>query len=405
MSDLTEIKGLIEQINPTLVTLRSEVDALKASQPTDVVTEEKHQRMAADITAKMADLQKKQAAMEAAMKRPGTGNDAGALEAEHKAKFDAFAREGVSIDGKMSQRPSVEIKAMATPSQPDGGYLVRPALANFVMDRVIESSPVRLVARVETGSTKSIEILIDDDTAGAEWVSEGATLAATDTPQLGQKDLVAHKMHARPSATDEMLQDAYLDVESWIGRHVADEFGRLEATAFVNGNGVGRPRGFMTYAAWSSAGVYERDKIEQINMLNASALTAEGFIKVQWSLKEPYQSRAVWAMKRATYGAAISLKGADQFFFGPLLLKDGQATATLLGKRVVFMDDMAAVGAGNLAVAYGDFSRGYTIYQRAILQIIRDPFTSPGRVVFQTFRRVGGDVTNFDAIKIGKVAS
>jgi HK97 family phage major capsid protein len=407
MSDIQEIKGLVEKINPTLVELRSEIDGLKASQPKDVVTEEKHNRMADDITAKMADLQAKQAKLEAAMNRPGADDAKGInaeLEAKHRDAFRNYMAYG-KTDGLKETREGIEIKAMSTDVNPDGGYLVRPELSQTIVNRIFETSPLRQVANVERTGSKSIDILIDDQEASARWVGEGASGGQTDTPQIGQKVIAAHKIEADPRMTTEMIEDAYLDVEGWLAGKVADKFARTQNSAFVLGNGVGQPRGFLTYAAWAAAGVYERDKIEQINMGSASVLNADGLIKLQNSLKEGYQGNAVFGMKRTTFGAALQLKGSDNYFFSPVLLANGQATIQLLGKPVVFMDDMPAVAASALSIVYADFSMAYTIVDRVGLQVLRDPFTNKGFVTYYTTQRVGGDVTSFDAIKIGKVAS
>lgn len=408
MSDLAEIKGLVEKINPTLVELRSEVDAIKSAQPKDVVTEEKHQRMADDITAKMEELQSKQAKLEAAMKRP-EGGDGKAMDAEmeakHRAAFKQYMVNGTLPDGFKAGSEGVEIKAMSTDVNPDGGYLVRSELSQIVIDRVFETSPLRQVANVERTGSKSIDVLIDDDEAGARWVGEGASGGQTDTPQLGQKVIAAHKIEADPRMTTEMIEDSYLDVEAWLARKVSDKFARTQNTAFVNGTGVGQPCGFLTYAAQATSGTYERGKINQVNMGSAAALNADGLISVQNSLKEAYQGGAVWGMKRATFGAALQLKGADNYFFSPVLMRDGQATIQLLGKSVIFMDDMPAVAANALSVVYADFSVAYTIVDRVGLQVLRDPYTNKGFVTYYTTQRVGGDVSNFDAITIGKVAA
>ena len=406
MADLAEIKGLVEKINPTLIELRSEIDALKADQPKDVVTEEKHKRMADDITAKMAEMQAKQAKLEAALQRPaGEGKGfSDELDAKHRAALREYMAYGTTA-GLKETREGIEIKAMSTDVNPDGGYLVRPELSNTIVSRIFETSPLRQVANVERTGSKSIDILIDDDEAAASWVGEGASGGQTNTPQLGQKVIAAHKIEADPRMTTEMIEDAYLDVEAWLAGKVADKFARTQNTAFVLGTGVGQPRGFLTYSAWAAAGTYERDKIEQINMGSAAALNADGLIEVQNALKEGYQPGAVWGMKRTTFGAALALKGSDNYFFSPVLLRDGQATMQLLGKPVIFMDDMPAVAANALSVVYGDFSVGYTILDRVGLQVLRDPFSNKGFVTYYTTQRVGGDVTNFDAIKIGKVAA
>ena len=408
MSDFAEIKGLVEKINPTLTELRSEVDALKASAPKDVVTEEKHQRMADDVAAKMEALQAKQAKLEAALNRPGAGEATGMdaeLEQKHRDAFKQYITGGSLDDEFKETRYGVEIKAMSTDVNPDGGYIVRPELSQNIITRVFETSPLRQVASVESIGSKSIDILIDDDEASAAWESEASTASATTTPQLALKSISAHILLNKLTLTSSMIEDGYLDVEAWLSRKVADKFSRMENTAFVSGNGVGKPRGFLTYDAAATAGTYERNAITQINMGSAAALNADGLIEVQNALKEEYQAGAVFGMKRTTFGAALQLKGNDNYFFSPVMLRDGQASIQLLGKPVVFMDDMPAVAANALSVVYADFSRAYTIVDRVGLQFLRDPYTAKPNVEVQARKRTGGDVTSFDAIVIGKVAA
>jgi HK97 family phage major capsid protein len=401
MSELTEIKGLVEGINKVLMPLRSEVDALKSR---DVVDEAKLNAMADEVTRKMEALQEKQRKLEAAASRPGMGgSDDAELKAKHRQMFDGYLRSGDAPEGVKVTAEGLEVRAMNTNVNPDGGYLVRPELAQFVIDRIFETSPLRQVARVETIGSKSIDVLIDDNEAGARWVNEGPSGGETTTPQLGQKEITAHKIEADPRITTEQLQDSYLDVEAWLRGKVADRFARLQNTSFVSGDGVGKPRGFLDYAAWASPGVYQRDRIERRNI--AVALNAAAIIRLQGDLKEAYQGSAVWGMKRTTYSQVLTLAGADNFFFSPVLLRDGQAQLTLLGKPVIFMDDMPTVADGNLCMVYGDFSRGYTIVDRVGLQVLRDPFTNKGFVTFYTTQRVGGDVTNFEALKIGVSAA
>jgi HK97 family phage major capsid protein len=407
MSDFAEIKGLVEKINPTLVELRKEIDEMKSSAPKDVVTEEKHKRMADEITAKMAEMQSKQAKLEAAMSRPGGEGKAtdAEFEAKHRDALREYMAYGILPTGFKAGSEGVEIKAMSTDVNPDGGYLVRPELSQTIVSRIFETSPLRQVANVERTSAKSIDILIDDNEAAASWVGEGASVGETDTPELGQKVIAAHTIKANPRMTTEMIEDAYLDVEAWLSGKVADKFARTQNSTFVNGTGVNQPRGFLTYPAQAVSGTYERGKINQVAMGTADALNADGLIAVQNALKEGYQANAVWGMKRTTFGAALQLKGADNYFFSPVLLANGQATTQLLGKPVIFMDDMPAVAANALSVVYADFSVAYTILDRVGLQVLRDPYTNEGFVTYVTRQRVGGDVTNFDGIAIGKVAA
>ncbi|MEO1105591.1 MAG: phage major capsid protein, partial [Pseudomonadota bacterium] len=52
-----------------------------------------------------------------------------------------------------------------------------------------------------------------------------------------------------------------------------------------------------------------------------------------------------------------------------------------------------------LAIAFGDFRRGYLVVDRQGLRILRDPYSSKPHVLFYTTKRVGGGVQDFDAIK------
>lgn len=403
MSDMSEIKGLIEGVNTAFTALRSDVDAVKNR---DVIDETKFNAMATQVTDAMAKLQAieqksaameaKAAALEAAMQRDERGNGT-ADETKARADLNAFARK----EGKQS----LEIRAMSTDSNPNGGYLVMPELSATVVGRVFETSPLRIVANVEQTGAKSRTFLIDDDEGTAEWSGEKA-IATEDTPVVGQKEIVAHDVTAKMNATADMLEDSYWDLSGWLQNKGSDKISRTENSAFFAGNGVNKPRGLLTYAAWASAGVYERDKIEQIISGAATTFTAAGLINTQAALKEDYQASAVWLMKRASYGGIIQLAGADNFYFGQTLLKDGNTGMQLLGKRVIFCDDMQATGTGsNLIAAYGDFGRGYTILDRIGLQVLRDPYTADPYTVFRLRRRTGGDVTNFDSIKLVKASA
>lgn len=396
MSDMNEIKGLIEGVNTAFVALRSDVEAVKNR---DVVDETKFDKMAEQVTGAMEKLQAveaKNAALEALIQRGDMGNGK-ADETKARDELNAFARK----EGKSS----LEIRAMSTDTNPKGGYLVMPEMSETVVGRVLETSPIRMVANVEQTGTKSRTFLIDDDEGSAEWSGERA-IATEDTPDVGQKEIVAHDITAKMNATADMLEDAYFDLANWLQGKGADKIARSENTAFFTGNGVNKPRGLLTYSAWASAGVYERDKVEQVISGAATTFTADGLIDAQSALKEDYQAQAVWLMKRASFGAVLKLKGADNFYFGQTLLKDGNTAMQLLGKRVIFCDDMQAIGTGsNLIAAYGDFWRGYTVLDRIGLQVLRDPFTADPYTVFRLRRRTGGDVTSFDAIKLVKASA
>ena len=65
---------------------------------------------------------------------------------------------------------------------------------------------------------------------------------------------------------------------------------------------------------------------------------------------------------------------------------------------------MPDIGTNTYPIAFGDFNAGYTIAERPDLRILRDPFSAKPNVLFYASKRVGGDITDYAAIKLLKVA-
>lgn len=294
-------------------------------------------------------------------------------------------------------------KALSVDSDPDGGYLVTPQQSARIIEVVYETSPMRQVATVETISTDALEGLFDGDEAAAAWVAERGSRAETTTPQLGQWRIPTHELYANPRATQKLLDDSAVDIEAWLARKVADKFARTENLAFVNGNGIGQPRGFTTYADGTTRGT-----IERIPSLDAATIAAEGIINMVYSLKSAYRQGAVWVMNRATIGVIRTIRdesgGANtgQFMWQPGF---GTQPPTLAGFPIIEFEDMADIGGGNIVAGFGNFRQGYTIVDRLGIRVLRDPYSAKPHVEFYTTKRVGGDVLNFEAFKLMDIAA
>lgn len=294
-------------------------------------------------------------------------------------------------------------RALSVDSDPDGGFVVTPELSDRISTIIFETSPVRQVATVQTITTDALEGIFDGDEAGFGWVAERGSRAETTTPQLGQWRIPTHELYASPRATQKLLDDAYLNMEAWLTQKAADRLARAENTAFVSGNGVDRPRGFLTYADGTSRG-----QIQQIPSGGATSITGEGIINVAYALKAAYRQGAVWAMNRSTVGAVRRIRedqpGANTgaFIWSPGF---GTQPQTLMGYPIVEMEDMPNVSGGALAVAFGNFAQAYTIVDRQGTRVLRDPYSAKPFVEFYVTRRVGGDVVNFEAIKIMDIAA
>lgn len=348
-----------------------------------------------EITA----LQAKLKAVETVVSRPGADAPKEDKAAEYRGLVDKFFRKG---EGKLSD---VELKTLSAGSDPDGGYLIMPEQKPGMVEKQRESSPMRAVASVQGISQDSLEVFYDLDEAGSGWVSETGARTATSTPQFKKRVILAHELYANIPATQKILDDAMINVEQWLINKANEKFARDEATAFFSGNGVGKPRGILTY----SSGTTGFEDIQQVVSGSAALISdsngqINGLMDLYYSLKSNYKANASWMMNRLTVGEVRKLKDANkQYIWAPGIVAG--APDTLLGKPIYEANDMEAVGANALPIAFGDFRQGYQIVDRFGVRVLRDPYTSKPNVLFYMTKRVGGDVVDFEAIKLLKCST
>lgn len=287
----------------------------------------------------------------------------------------------------------VEFKALSVGSDPDGGYTVHPQLSNRIIERQFESSPMRQVVTVETISSNSLELLEDPNEFSAARTSEQVSTGNTTTPQIGRREIVAYIMEARPRASQSLLDDSGIDIESWIARKVANKFGRVEANEFIVGDGVGKGRGITTYTDGTTWGTVQRIKSGANGGITYVQLAA-----IATGLKEPYYANAQWLMHRTLIGSVLALTASTTPLWIPSIAV-GQPSQ-LMGYPVRFAQDFATPATSSLSGAFGDFRAGYTWVDRLGVRIQPDPFTAKPFVEFYTTKRSGGDVVDFDAFKV-----
>jgi HK97 family phage major capsid protein len=130
---------------------------------------------------------------------------------------------------------------------------------------------------------------------------------------------------------------------------------------------------------------------------------ANKLVELAHKLKAGYRRGAVWLMNKATTGEVRKLKdGSGRFVWIDSLLPG--VPSTLLGYPVVEAEDMPAIAANSLSIAFGNFQRGYTIVDRIGFRLLVDPFSNKPYVRLYATKRVGGDVNDFHAIKLLKFA-
>jgi HK97 family phage major capsid protein len=320
--------------------------------------------------------------------------DAGA---PHKKAFNAYVRSG---DDDGLRGLELEGKALSSAVNSDGGYLVDPQTSETVKSVLNTTASIRAIASVVNVEATSYDVLVDHTDVGAGWATEASTIAESDTPQIDRITVQLHELSALPKASQRLLDDAAFDIEGWLAGRIADKFARAEAGAFINGDGIDKPKGFLAHASVDND-VWAWGNLGYVPTGVAGEVTADSIVDVVYALGAQYRANASFVMNSKTAGLVRKLKDMD----GRFLWSDGLAAgepARLMGYPVLIAEDMPDAGTDELAMAFGDFAAGYTIAERPDLRILRDPFSAKPHVLFYATKRVGGDVSDFAAIKLLK---
>ena len=325
------------------------------------------------------------------------------IEVPHTKAFDAYLRSG---DDDGLRGLVLEGKALNTAVAAEGGYLVDPQTAETIRSALKSTSSIRAVANVVQVEASSFDVLIDHTDVGAGWQTEVGAVTETATPQIERISIVLHELSAMPKASQRLLDDSAFDVEGWLAGRISDKFTRSEAAAFVTGDGIDKPKGFLSHPAvaqsvwsWGNLGYVASGAAGDFAAVNA----ADVIVDLVYALDASYRANANFVMNSKTAGAVRKMKDID----GRFLWSDGLAAgepARLMGYPVLIAEDMPDIAADAYAMAFGDFASGYTIAERPDLRVLRDPFSAKPHVLFYASKRVGGDVSDFAAIKLLKFA-
>lgn len=364
-----------------------DADALKAIEALGVTINTKFEAFAKDMKAigDKVDIEI------AKRNRPGTETKEGD-EVEIKA-FETFLRKGREALG-----PD-EVKSLRVSDDTAGGYLAPSEFSAEVDKNLVQFSPVRDAARVGTTSSGSVIIPRRTGRPTGSWVGE--TEARTSTQSAyGQAEIPVDEMACYVDVSNKLLEDAAVDVAGEVAFDIAEEFGRLEGSAFVSGDGVKKPLGFMsdTNVSYTASG--------SASVIADSDGGVDGLIGLMYALHPFYRSRGVWMANGTTIGALRKLKDADKNYIWSPAVQAGQPD-TLLGRPVVEAPDMPDISAGTYPLVFGDFMSAFRIYDRVGMSILRDPYSqaASGLTRFHARKRVGARLVRAEAIRKLKIGT
>lgn len=388
-----EIKTLIDGMQTAFAQFRTEhakqLEEVKASK-SGADQEAKIQKINADLDRLQKETEDAHTKIAAAQMGGGGGN--GPADKEYTSAFSAHFKKG-DVQASLNKGAATE-----------GGYLAPVEWDRTITDRLIQVSPIRGIANVQSISTAGYSKLFNNRGTTSGWVGETAPRPATNTPTFSPMTYKPGELYANPAATQQMLDDAEVNLEQWLAGEVETEFAYQEGIAFLTGTGANdRPNGLLTYVTGgANAAAHPWGDIKTVGSGAVGAITSDALIDLIYELPEEYTANARFLLNRTTQGLIRKLKDGDGNYLWQPSYVAGQP-ATIAGYPVTTIAGMPNVAANAISVMFGDFKRGYQIVDRTGVRVLRDPFTNKPFVQFYTTKRVGGGLLNPDVLKAMKV--
>jgi len=389
----TEIKSLIEGVNQAFATFKSENDQVIA----DLKKGQSDALQALKVDRINADISKLQDAVDEANTRIAAAQLAGVPQGglkdkEYSAAFTTHMKRG-EINAALNKGVAGE-----------GGYLAPTEWDRTITDKLVQVSPMRSLASVQTISTASFSKLFNQKGTVSGWVGEAAARPITATPTFGTLTYTTGEIYANPAATQGMLDDAEINLEAWLAGEVQQEFAYQEGVAFLSGDGTNKPNGILTYiTGGANAAVHPYGAITTVNSGAAAALTTDGVLSLIYNLPSEFTGNARFAMSRATLAAARKLKDTTNQYIWQPSYAAGEPS-TLAGFAVSEVAGMPDIAAAAKAVLFGDFKQTYLVIDRVGVRVIRDNLTNKPYVHFYTTKRVGGGLLNPQTMRALNIA-
>lgn len=241
---------------------------------------------------------------EARGRGPGGG---GREDAARPGAMEGF-RAWLGGESYFSER-CTELRALSAGSNVEGGYLVVPevfvnSLIKFLDDQVFVRRLATTYSLPMATSLGAPELTADP--SDADWTTEIATGSEDSAMRFGKRSIRPHPLAKRIKVSRTLLRQAMMGAEQLVRDRMGYKFAITEEKAFLTGTGAGQPLGLFTASA---DGISTARDVATAN--TTTAITGDGLINAKYSLKGPYQQRAVWLFHRDAVKMIAKLKDND----------------------------------------------------------------------------------------------
>jgi HK97 family phage major capsid protein len=282
-----------------------------------------------------------------------------------------------------------EHRALTKGTASAGGYLVPTGF----YDQIIRSlrwmgSVANLATEFVTDSGETIQVPANTAHGTAAWLAESGSYSPSDET-FGQVNLGAYKATTKVIVSEELLEDSAFDLEAFLAREIGERIGVLENTAYIKGDGTGKPQGLVQ--ATGTASNLGSDVTAATG--NATSFSYSALVTSIFSLSKQYRDNASFIVSDSSArNLYLMLDSQNRPLWNVNLATTGPDT--FLGYPIYTDPDMPAPAAGNISAIFGDWKRVYTIRRVSGFGVQRqnELHSDSGQVGFRAYERVDGRV-------------
>lgn len=382
-ADISDPNKILADLQTAFAAFKEENDE-RLKGKADVLTNEKVERINADVSNLQSTLDEVTARLDAIKMNGGKGADNGPRDPEYSAAFAEYFKRGTEVNANLQKGVDAE-----------GGYTTPIEWDRTILDKLVQISPMRGLASQITISNAGFSKLFNLKGTTSGWVGETTARTETATATFGTLTYKPGEIYANAAATQNLLDDSEVNIEAWLAGEVQQEFAYQEGLAFLSGDGTNdRPNGILTYITGAAnASAHPYGAITTVNSGAATSITSDAIVDLIYDLPSEFTAMARFAMNRSTESVIRKLKDGDgNYLWQPSYMAG--APATIMGYGVTEMAGMPNLAASSKSVLFGDFGMSYLIVDRSGSRVLRDPYTNKPFVMFYTTKRVGGGLLN-----------
>jgi HK97 family phage major capsid protein len=280
------------------------------------------------------------------------------------------------------------------------GFILQPEMSSRILSCLVDETDVAGLMQNITISGPSIKFLVDNvDLDIAAWACQTTCFANNPQPNLqeglGELEIKPETLRYIVCASRDILEDASVDIESWMLNKVNRAFRRTISSALISGTGVGMPIGILN----SAAGIPICDTAAPTA---AGQFTWQDLVMLKWQVPMQWQGAGKYLMNQHTFGLTLTMSDANG---RPIMiaspLDPGQFVTA--GTAVQIVTQMPDVAPGATPVAYGNWNEVYMIVNRKAITMQQDPYSAGFCVLFKFEGRVGGAVICPNAARLLRI--